>query len=224
MVGKKKTDTYLFKSYNAPAYKIESDGKLERDEDGYAVGYDKESIMEIVQDLIDKRTISKGEKYETKQGKYDIYRFVYKVEDKEGKETKYALRVKVSNAYEEDNIMYKKQLDNFVEKAYKIRKVNIAKMILAGTAMTLMIGAATYGFAVAAEKEDREMAARNAAYVQTINDDRRADNLPPLDATYEDGRPFEGSYSDWAKYISGYTDQYGNVIADEEEPIKGRTN
>ena len=56
-------------------------------------------------------------------------------------------------------------------------------------------------------------------YVQQLNDERRENNCPPLGAVYEDGTPFNGSYVDWVKYISGYTDKDGNVIDDgTEEP------
>lgn len=218
-MGIKETNTYVIRRPDEPAYRALSYGKLERDGQGLLVSYSKDDVVDVVSDLINNKELLKGDRIEKKDGRYVIYRFVYGKETASGKTVKYAHRVKVSKAYYEDNKPYTARLEALVKASHAIKKVNTAKMIACGLACTLMLTGFTALALDAADKEAKERAEQSIEYVQQLNDDRRENNCSPIGAVYEDGTPFNGSYVDWVKYISGYTDKDGNVIDDgTEEP------
>jgi len=218
-MGIKETSTYVIRRPDEPAYRALSYGKLERDGQGLLVPYSKDDVVDVVSNLINNKQLLKGDRIEKKDGKYVIYRFVYGVENASGKNVKYAHRVKVSKAYYEDNKLYTNRLEALVRASYAIKKINTAGMVAFGVACTLIVSSFTLLSFKNSNKEAAEQPEQETQYVQQINDDRKENNRPPVGATYEDGTPFKGSYVDWVKYISGYTDKDGNVIDDgTEEP------
>ncbi len=214
-MGIKETTTYVIRRPEEPAYRALSYGKLERDGQGLLVPYSKDDVVDVVSDLINNEELLKGSKIDKKDSKYIIYRFVYGVKTPSGKTVKYVHRVKVSKAYCDDNKTHIDRLEALVKSSYAIKTVNTVKMIACGVACTLMLTGFTVAMVVAADKEAEIQAAQNVKYVEQMNDERRENNVPPIGAVYEDGTPFNGSYVDWVKYISGYTDKNGNVIEDE---------
>ena len=218
-MGIKETSTYVIRRPDEPAYRALRYGKLERDGQGLLVAYSKDDVVDVVSNLINNKELLKGDKIEKKDDKYVVYRFVYGEETKSGKKVKYAHRVKVSKAYYEDNKLYTDRLEALVKASHAIKTVNTAKMIACGVACTLMLTGFTMSAFDSADKEAQSRTEQSIQYVQQLNDERRENNCPPLGAVYEDGTPFQGSYVDWVKYISGYTDKDGNVIDDgTEEP------
>ncbi len=218
-MGIKETNTYVIRRPDEPAYRSLSYGKYERDGRGSLVSYSKDDVVDVISNLINTQELLKGDKIDKKDSKYVIYRFVYSQETMSGKTVKYAHRVKVSKAYYDDNKPYTDRLEALVKASHAIKTVNTAKVIACGVACTLMLTGFTMLALDAAEKEAKNQAEQNIQYVQQLNDERRENNCPPLGAVYEDGTPFNGSYVDWVKYISGYTDKDGNVIDDgTEEP------
>lgn len=213
-MGIKETNTYVIRRPDEPAYRALSYGKLERDGQGLLVPYSKDDVVDVVSDLINNKELLKGDRIDKKDGKYAIYRFVYGVEMPSGKKIKYAHRVKVSKAYYEDNKPYTDRLEALVKSSHAIKTVNTAKMIACGVACTLMLTGFTALALNTYDETTKQKAEESIQYVEQINDERRENNCPPIGATYEDGTPFNGSYIDWVKYISGYTDKDGNVIDD----------
>jgi len=213
-MGIKETNTYVIRRPDEPAYRSLSYGKLERDGQGLLVSYSKDDVIDVVSDLINNKELLKGDRVEKKDGKYIIYRFVYGKETSSGKFIKYAHRIKVSKVYYEDNKPYTDRLEALVKASHAIKTVNTAKIIACGLACTLALTGFTMLTLDVADKEAKNQTEKNIQYVQQLNDERRENNCPPIGAAYEDGTPFNGSYVDWVKYISGYTDKDGNVIED----------
>ncbi len=219
-MGIKETDTYVIKRPDEPAYRVLDHGKFEKDRNESLVTYSKDDVVDVVSNLINSNQLTKGHKIDKKSSIYVIYRFVYEEETMSGKTIKYAYRVKVSKAYYEDNKPYTDRLEALVKSSHAIRTVNKVKMLAIGVATTLVMSGAMVLINDAAEKEAEIRNQQTIEYVQQLNDERRENGMPPIGAAYEDGTPFQGSYQDWVKYISGYTDKDGNVIDSEESEPK----
>lgn len=219
-----KTDTYVIRRFDEPAYQVFGHGRFERDSEGKLVPYSKDDVVDVVSHLINNKELKKGDKITRDSDNYITYRFVYKKEKQDGSVTKYAYRVRVSKAYIDDNETYVNRLDALVKASHAIKKVNKAKMIAIGLATTLTLTGFTFAMLNEASKEAKIADENNKNYVEQINSERRDNNLPPLGAAYEDGTSFVGSYVDWVKYISGYTDKDGNVISDESAKTYQKAN
>lgn len=212
------TNTYIIRKSDEPAYKEASQGKLEKDENGNLIAYSKDDVVDIISSLINSKELKKGDKIDKEKSKYIIFRFVYQKETKTGKIVKFAHRIKVSKEYYEDNYPYNERLEALVKSSHAIKTVNTAKIIALGLAVTLTLTGLT---ALALDASDKNAATRieqNAKYVEELNNERRNNDVPPIGAVYEDGTAFNGSYQDWVKYISGYTDKDGNLIEEDGTP------
>lgn len=221
MFDKKEVSTYVFKSAYEDAYSREETGKLERDEDGRLVRYEKEDVVAVVENAIKNNTIKKGVKVDNPNSNYITYKYICETKTKNDEKIKYVHRIQVDRKFLEDNLDYINRMEALIVASTKIGHLNLRNKIIQGVAGTLIFASLTVGmgaaFLNAWDKESEAMAAANREYIEQMNEERRENNVAPIGATYKDGTPFQGSYIDWAKYQSGIIDENGNEIVSEEE-------
>ena len=221
MFDKKEVSTYVFKSAYEDAYSREENGKLERDEDGRLVRYEKEDVVAVVENAIKNNTIKKGIKVDNPNSNCITYKYVCEIKTKNDEKIKYVHRIQVDRKFLEDNLDYINRMEALIVASTKIGHLNLRNKIMKGVACTLIFASLTVVMAAAFlnawDKESEAIAAANREYIQQMNEERRENNVAPIGATYKDGTPFQGSYIDWAKYESGIIDENGNEIVSEEE-------
>ena len=221
MFDKKEVSTYVFKSAYEDAYFREETGKLERDEDGRLVRYEKEDVVAVVENAIKNNTIKKGVKVDNPNSNYITYKYICETKTMDDEKIKYVHRIQVDRKFLEDNLDYINRMEALIVASTKIGHLNLRNKIIQGVAGTLIFTSLFVGgIAFLLNAWDKNMAieaANNREYVEQMNEERRENNAPPLGATYKDGTPFQGSYIDWAKYQSGIIDENGNEIVSEEE-------
>ena len=221
MFDKKEVSTYVFKSAYEDAYSREENGKLERDEDGRLVRYEKEDVVAVVENAIKNNTIKKGIKVDNPNSNCITYKYVCEIKTKNDEKIKYVHRIQVDRKFLEDNLDYINRMEALIVASTKIGHLNLRNKIMKGVACTLMFASLTAvmvaAFLNAWDKEYEAMAAANREYIEQMNEERRENNVAPIGATYKDGTPFRGSYIDWAKYRSDIIDENGNEIVSKEE-------
>lgn len=221
MFDKKEVSTYVFKSAYEDAYSREENGKLERDEDGRLVRYEKEDVVAVVENAIKNNTIKKGVKVDNPNSNCITYKYVCEIKTKNDEKIKYVHRIQVDRKFLEDNLDYINRMEALIVASTKIGHLNLRNKIMKGVACTLIFASLTVvmvaAFLNAWDKESEAMAAANREYIQQMNEERRENNVAPIGATYKDGTPFKGSYIDWAKYESGIIDENGNEIVNESD-------
>ena len=221
MFGKKEVSTYVFKSAYEDAYSREETGKLERDEDGRLIRYEKEDVVAVVENAVKNKTIQKGIKVDNPNSNYITYRYVCETKTPDGEKIKYVHRIQVDKKFLDDNINYIDRMEALIVASNSIGFLNLRAKVLKGIAFVLTVTTLTITSIAlllnAWDKESEMIAESNRAYIEQINEERRENNAPPIGATYEDGTPFQGSYIEWAKYQSGIIDKNGNEIVSEEE-------
>ena len=147
-------DTYVFKENEEVGCirNIGLDTTYKRKNDGQLRVYTKESVVDTILKLVEKKKITKGKKIENKPANCTTYVFNYTV-SKEDTNEKHSYKIQVPNKYIEENKKYVTRLDAAVTASIAIKAVNYIKVAAIGTAITLGMLQGTY-YIFAQQKDD----------------------------------------------------------------------
>ncbi len=141
----KKTSTYILGEKEEVLCLVNEgkNTKYKRNKNGDYIVFSKESVVDRISTLINKKMITKGEKIDNKQDKYISYVFNYTVE-KEDKKEKHVYRIKVDKDHIEENKVYINRLNALVKGTTAIRTVNHIGFAILLTGGFILVGSGVY--------------------------------------------------------------------------------